>query len=373
MGSLRRKLHRPHLTNAGTPRAASSPDRPPSAGGARVARYVVDGIASRAPAGATVQDALDFAHAEPQNLSLLLYAEPTASVIEELTAAWDLHPLLVEDLTKGRQRPKFERYGDVVFIVARSAWYLDAHERVEFAEFHILLRPNAVVVLCQDGLWVDGTDVAAFEREEDVVQIGLAWGLMADQQMLRLGPEAVAYKMLDGIIDGYVPVLEGLDVDKDQIERQVFSGDAAAAERIYRLSQEVIDLKQASASLTGVVNAFSTGFERFGLSEELRAYVADLSDHLTRINAEIVELRDALTQILAVNATLVGQRQNEDMKTISGWAAIFIVPTLIAAIYGMNFVGMPGLNLTWGYPAALLMMVVFSSLLYWFFKRKKWM
>jgi len=373
MASLRRKLYRPHLGARRSDPSRVTSHRDTTVASSRIARYVSDGVPARAPDGATIQDALDFALSTPDSMSMLLYAGPTPAIIDELTAAWDLHPLLIEDLVKGSQRPKIERHRDVLFIVARSAWYVDKYERVEFAEFHILLRPDSVVVLCQDGRWIDGTDVSDLDSEADVARLGLAGNLMSNNDMLRLGPESVAYKLLDDIVDGFIPVLEGLDIDKDQIERQVFSGDAAATERIYRLSQEVIDLKQACASLNGVVTALATGSEKSGMSVELQTYFTDLTDHLMRVNSEVIELYDSLTQILSVNATLVGQRQNEDMKKISGWAAILFAPSLIAAIYGMNFVNMPGLKSDFGYPVALVSMLLFSFVLYRIFKRKKWM
>ncbi|MFT4217284.1 MAG: CorA family divalent cation transporter [Micropruina sp.] len=105
---------------------------------------------------------------------------------------------------------------------------------------------------------------------------------------------------------------------------------------------------------------------------ELLAYLQDLGDHLGHVISETGELRDALSQILSVNA-LVAQRQNEDMKKISGWAAILFAPTLIAAVYGMNFDLMPELHWTAGYPAAVGLMIAFAVALYLVFKWKKWM
>lgn len=371
--ATRRRIHRPHLGTRRPPADQAAPTTTPFGNLTRLARYITDGVPSHAPTGTTIQDALDFAATDDAKFSMLLYATPSQDVIDELTDAWDLHPLLVEDLIKGRQRPKLERYRDVIFLVARSAWYVDQTETVEFAEFHILLRRDAVVVLCQDGCWIDGTDVTNFDSEEDVARLAHAGRLLGDPELLKLGPGAVAYKLVDHIVDGFIPVLEGLAEDKDQIERQVFSGDAAAAERIYRLSQEVIDLKQAIGSLSSVVAALMAGFERYSISVGLQAYLGDLSDHLARVDAEVIEMRDALTQILSVNSTLVAQRQNEDMKKISGWAAILFAPTLIGAIYGMNFVNMPGLNFSWGYPVALLAMVALSVALYLIFRSRKWM
>ncbi|GAA1636076.1 magnesium and cobalt transport protein CorA [Microbacterium flavum] len=335
----------------------------------RRVRYVDDGHLTRAPHGTTVDDAQAFIDGDPERTALLLYPRPTAEDVVELAQTWHLHPLLVEDLLHAGQRPKLERYDDALFIVVRSAWYIDAAEDVDFAEFHILIRPRAVAVFCQDGRWIDGVDAGAAsgaaDRGEDT--------LLDDERLLHYGPEAVVYRLLDAIVDGYAPVLRGLQIDKAQIERQVFSGDAAVTERIYRLSQEVIDLRQATAGLTDVLHALRMGFDRYGIPAALQTYLQDVADHLSRVDTQVGELRESLSQILTVNGTLVAQRQNEDMKKISGWAAILFAPTLIGAIYGMNFENMPELSWPFGYPLAIGGMVAFALVLFLIFKRQKWM
>lgn len=351
-------------------RRASPPRPEPTPERERLTRYVHDGRPERAPLGASVSDGLLFSADGLDRMTMFFYPTPTPSAIDELAEAWQLHPLLVEDLRHAHQRPKLDRYGDVLFLVVRSARYLDEAEEVDFAEFHLLVRPGAVAVICQDGRWIDGTDGTAFDGQ-DVDRRERT--LLADDSLLRLGPEAVVYRLLDAIVDGYGPVLHGLAIDKEQIERQVFSGDAAVAERIYRLSQEVIDMQHATTSMTEVLDALTAGFGKYDIPEELQAYLQDVSDHLTRANTVVSEYRDALSQILSVNSTLVAQRQNEDMKKISGWAAILFAPTLIAAVYGMNFDVMPELHWAFGYPMAIVLMVGFAGLLYWIFKRSRWM
>lgn len=339
----------------------------------RRTRYVVDGQLSPAPQDGSLAEALDFAQAGPGRIALCLFPAPTAEDVAELVEAWKLHPVLAEDLQRGGQRPKLERYGDVLFIVVRSARYLDEIEDVDFSEFHVLVRPHAIAVLCQDGRWIDGSEESDFaENSTDTVAQGDAT-LLNDPDLLSLGPEAVLYRLLDAIVDGYIPVLRGIAIDKEQIERQVFNGDAAVAERIYRLSQEIIDLQHATSSLSEVLAALSRGFDRYRIPEPLQAYLQDVSDHLTSVETRVSELREALAQILSVNATLVAQRQNEDMKKISGWAAILFAPTLIGAIYGMNFDHMPELHWALGYPLAVGAMVGLAATLYIVFKRKKWM
>lgn len=318
-------------------------------------------------------DALRFSQGGPSRMSLFFYPAPSQEDILELGQAWDLHPVLLEDLLTGHQRPKVERYGDVLFLVARSARYIDQTEEVDFAEFHILVRPGAVAVLCQDGRWIDGSEAPSLDDDHPLTSTERERPVLADVNLLTLGPEAVAYRLLDTIVDGYRPVLMGLMVDKEQIERQVFSGDAAVAERIYRLSQEVIDMQQTVSSVADVVETLRADVDTNEIPGELEAYLDDVADHLAHAATRANDLRDSLSQILNVNATLVAQRQNEDMKKISGWAAILFAPTLIGAIYGMNFDQMPELHWAYGYPLAILMMVALGVVLYVVFKRSRWM
>lgn len=335
-------------------------------------RVVDHGDPDCAPAGTTPDQALDLVRHSPDQMAFLLYPAAPAQAVRELAEAWDLHPVLVEDLLHAGQRPKLERYGDVLFIVVRSAHYDDAREEVDFAEFHVLVRPGAVAILCQDEVWFDGTSASALVDPEDGAG-DRAINALLDDDLLKLGPEAVAYRLLDAIVDGYAPVLREVGIDKDQIEKQVFSADPAVAERIYRLSQEVIDLQHATTWLVEVLRGLRGGFAKHDVAEDLQTYLQDVADHLDRIGAQTAEYREALTQILGVNSTLVAQRQNEDMKKISGWAAILFAPTLIAAVYGMNFQSMPELHWAFGYPMALLLMVGFSVVLYRVFKAKRWM
>ena len=125
--------------------------------------------------------------------------------------------------------------------------------------------------------------------------------------------------------------------------------------------------------MSDIVEALRAGLGKYGVPDDLRVYLQDVADHLSRVTVRAAELREALTQILTVNATLVAQRQNEDMKKISGWAAILFAPTLIGAIYGMNFDAMPELHWSFGYPLAVAAMVALGASLYAVFKWKKWM
>jgi magnesium transporter len=136
-----------------------------------------------------------------------------------------------------------------------------------------------------------------------------------------------------------------------------------------------------------MIGALGAGFVKYHVDEELQRYLRDVEDHLTQIVERVDEFRQALRDMLTVNATLVAQQQNEEMrrlgeasnvqneevKKISAWAAILFAPTLIGTIYGMNFEHMPELGWAHGYPFALLLMAITCLVLYAVFKKRGWL
>lgn len=195
------------------------------------------------------------------------------------------------------------------------------------------------------------------------------------------------YAIMDAVVDGYAPVVAGLQNDIDEIETEVFRGDPTASRRIYELSREVIEFQRATRPLMDILEQLTAGFDKYGIDEELRRYLRDVADHATTAVERVSGFRQMLSDILTVNATLVTQAQNEEMKhltrasytqneeikKISAWAAILFAPTLIGTIYGMNFDHMPELAWLMGYPFALGLMAVMSVGLYTVFKRRDWL
>lgn len=296
---------------------------------------------------------------------------PTRDEIDSVAAEFSLHNLVIEDTVSAHQRPKIERYGDTLFTVLLPARYAEDRERVEFGELHVLIGPNFVIT----NRFAEAPDLGVVRER-----------LEGEPHLLKLGPEAVLYAILDQVVDEYEPVVEGLANDIDEIEFQVFDGDPAVSRRIYGLLREVIEFQRATQPLTTMLDALRAGFEKYGVDQELRRHLRDAEDHAIKVIGRIDSYRALLESILTVNATLVGQRQNEEMqrltqaqfaqseevKKISSWAAILFAPSLVAGIYGMNFKHMPELSWWFGYPFALGLMVTGSALLYLLFKRRSW-
>ncbi|MFD7708502.1 magnesium and cobalt transport protein CorA [Streptomyces sp. NPDC059785] len=309
---------------------------------------------------------------EPAGMAWIGLARPTEHELLSLAAEFDLHPLSVEDAMEAHQRPKLERYGDTLFVVLRAARYLDAPEEVDFGELHVFVGPDFVITVRHGA----APDLSAVRRRmEDA------------PELLKLGPEAVLYAILDSVVDGYVPVVSGVQNDIDEIETEVFRGDPAVSRRIYELSREMVEFQRATRPLVGMLHGLMAGFAKYGTDEELQRYLRDVADHVTHTSERVDGFRQALTDILTVNATLVTQQQNaemralaeagfeqnEEIKKISSWAAILFAPTLVGTIYGMNFSHMPELHWVMGYPFAIVLMAVVCTSLYLIFKRRDWL
>ncbi len=290
---------------------------------------------------------------------------PTAGEMAAVAEEFGLHSLAVEDAISAHQRPKLERYDDNLFTVLRPARYLDEHETVEFGELHVFTGRNFVVTVRH----AETGGVAEVRRR-----------LERRPEVLRHGPESVLYALMDQVVDDYMPVVAGLENDIDEIEDQLFSGDPTVSRRIYQLAREVIQFQRAIHPLPAMMQLLRRGFEKYEVDSELQHNLRDVEDHVERLISRADSFRDLLQNALTLDGTLTANRQNEvsaqqneQVKTISSWAAIFFAPSIVASIYGMNFDVMPELHWAFGYPMAIGMMGAAAALMFVIFKRKGWL
>jgi magnesium transporter len=367
LSTLTRRPARPAV-RAPVTRVPSPPEEPARS---RIVDNAVYSEGRRVATPASAAESREELTAGEDRLAWMGLYRPEPHELGELAELYDLPELAVEDAIKAHQRPKFERYGNTLFVVLRAARYLDEVEEVEFGELHLFLGADFAITVRHS----ESPDLSRVRRR-----------LESQPDLLAKGSEAVLYATLDAVVDGYSPVVQGLANDIDEIETQVFGGDPGVSRRIYELSQEVLEFQRAAAPLTGILAQIAAGFDKYGVDEELRSYLRDVEDHVTQVNERVEGFRLQLRDILTVNATLVAQRQNEEIrelteasiaqgeevKKISAWAAILFAPTLVGTVYGMNFDAMPELHWAWGYPLALLLMVGVSLTLYVVFKRRDW-
>jgi magnesium transporter len=298
---------------------------------------------------ATVAETARHLREQPGTMAWIGLLRPAEAQFLPVAEEFGLHHVAVEDAIVAHQRPKLERYDETLFVVLRAARYLDDVEEVDFGEIHIFVGPNFVLTVRHS----QAPNLAAVRLRME-----------ADPDFLAHGPEAVLYAILDSVVDGYAPVVAGLQKDIDEIEFQ-----------------------RSVRPLLGVLAGLASGFDKYGTDEELQRHLRDVADHATTVAERVDVFRQLLADILMVNATLVGQAQNEEIKAlteasyaqneevkrVSAWAAILFAPTLIGTIYGMNFEGMPELGWDLGYPFALGLMILTSVSLWLIFRARGWL
>jgi magnesium transporter len=197
--------------------------------------------------------------------------------------------------------------------------------------------------------------------------------LRADAELASAGPAAVLTVALNHAVEGYGPVLSVLNDAVDEAAEAVFSaGRSRAAVRLYHLARQVLEFRRAAAPLAEMLDRLATELPA-PTGDRFRRHLHQQRRHLEHL----VDGADALGTLLAnaLQAYLaeVSVRQNNDMRRISAWAAIWAVPTLLAGIYGMNFRYMLELGWRFGYPLTLVVMVVICLGLYRAFRHNGWL
>jgi magnesium transporter len=284
--------------------------------------------------------------------------DPEPGTLEELKDLFHLHELAVEDAEQTHGRPKIEDYDAMWFIVLKTAHYHEDREEVHFGEVHVFAGPGYAITVRHG----PGSELSSARSR-----------LEARPDLLKMGPAAVVWAVMDKVVDDYGPVVDGIEDDIEEVEVEVFDDDEPApTERIYKLKREVIEFHRAIGPLIGPLDEIERGkYERIPI--ELQRFFRDVYDHARRADEQVSSQRELLNSVLEANLALSAVAQNEVIKRISSWVGIVAVPTFIASVYGMNFDHMPELHWRVGYPLAIGLMALSFLGLYKYFKRVNWL
>ena len=290
--------------------------------------------------------------------------EPSLRQLAQLGVAFRLHPLAVEDAGNPGQRPKLERYDDLLFLSLRTLGYVERDDRAEGGD---------VVQTGSVNVFVGENFVLTVRHGRHASMVGLRQKLEADPAQLALGPAAVLHAVADKVVDDYLAVTDAVNEDIEEIENNVFASRTPSdIERIYQLKRDVIEMKRTVTALAAPLHALAERPLR-GVHPEIREYFRDVEDHLARVREQVQSFDELLTSILQAGLARLSVSENEDMRKISAWVAIAAVPTMIAGIYGMNFQYMPELSQRYGYFVVLAAMGAICAVLYRGFKRNGWL
>ncbi|MFD3730319.1 magnesium and cobalt transport protein CorA [Streptomyces sp. NPDC058632] len=290
--------------------------------------------------------------------------EPAAEQFQEVADAFGLHPLAVEDAVHAHQRPKLERYGDMLFLVLKTIVYVD-HEKVTATSE--IVDTGEIMVFAGPGYAITVRHGSAPPLDDIRRQ------LQDDPQHLDCGPAAVLHAVADMVVDRYVEVADAFADDVDSLEAEVFSPDTPVdAARIYQLKRELLEFKRAVMPLAPALQRLSEGSIP-QVPSTVSTYFRDVADHHQRASEQILAFDELVTGMLSASIAQLGVQQNADMRRISAWAALIAVPTMVVGVYGMNFEYMPELKSPYGYPAVLAVIAIAIAVIHRALRRNKWL
>ena len=280
-------------------------------------------------------------------------------VVEKLGKAFDLHPLILEDVVSTRQRPKFEDYERNLFVVLKMLSYDDGSHSVQSEQVSLILG-SGFVISFQERVG----DVFDFVRE----RIRNAKG-----RIRKHGADYLAYSLIDAIVDSYFGILEKVGDKIELLEDELVSDpDEGTLQAIYRLKREMISLRRSIWPLRELVSGVQRS-ESAMVSEATGVYLRDVYDHTIQIIDTIESLRDIVSGMLDTYLSSISNRMNAVMKVLTIIATLFIPLTFVAGIYGTNFENMPELKWRYGYAGVWAVMGLVTVLMLVYFRRKKWL
>ncbi|TYP86210.1 magnesium and cobalt transport protein CorA [Blastococcus xanthinilyticus] len=339
------------------PRTATGP---PGQGAIMDCAVYVDG---RRQEAVSPGDALRVAEERGGYVWLGLY-EPTEAELEAIADEYDLHPLAVEDAVYAHQRPKLESYDDALFMVLKTATYVEhdqltaTSEVLDTGEVMVFLGPRHVITVRH------GEHGGLAELRQRLEQ---------QRELLCLGPAAVLYAVADLVVDTFVEVVAAVEEDVEELEASVFSPQRTDdIGRLYQLKRELMGLRRAVLPLEAPLQKLAERPVEV-VADAMRSYFRDVHDHAIRVRDQVSGMDELLTSILQASLARATMADNEDMRKISAYAGIIAVPTAIAGIYGMNFEYIPLSTSAWGFWLIVLVILGSIALLYTGFKRSGWL
>ena len=285
---------------------------------------------------------------------------PEPAEIDEMADEFGLHPLAVEDARKGHQRPKIEEYDESLFAALHTIEEdPDGSGDLVIGEVDIFVGRNYV-------LSVRHRTQRGFAEVRHRCE--------REPELLRHGAGFVFYALMDAVVDRYFPILDTLEAALESAEERLFDATSSRGkiEDLYVLKRRLMTLKHAVLPLLDDVGKLQGG-RVHPVCAGTREYFRDVYDHLMRINSAIESIREMLATAISVNIAMIGITDADITKRLAAWGALITIPTLIAGVYGMNFEHMPELKLAAGYPLTLATMIVVDAVLFWRFRRARWL
>jgi magnesium transporter len=282
-----------------------------------------------------------------------------AGIIEKLGGRFDIHPLVLEDIMTTTQRPKTEDLGGAVFVVLRMIEFDEASFEMTGDQISLILGPNYVISFQE-------TPGDCFDSVRERIRSGKG-------RIRKLGPDYLAYALIDAVVDNYFFVLERLGEKIDGLEQRLIAEPRRELlHEIHALKRDMIELRKSAWPLREV----ASGLERLEsplIKKTTGVFLRDVYDHVIQVIDTIESFREILTSMVETYLSSISNRMNEVMKVLTIISTIFIPITFLVGLYGMNFEFMPEIKWRWGYAFVWALIVGSVAGMFVFFRKKKWL
>jgi magnesium transporter len=282
---------------------------------------------------------------------------PTDDESYVLTHDFKFHPLAIEDVISERPRTKMDDYERYLFLVFQVVDYVGREEGLKISELDLFLTRNTLVSVHYDDHRIFDYLYHRAER---------------DERLLSRGADYLFHTMIDTAVDNYNAILDTFEYEVDQVEDDLLGeSDEDTLRSIFTLRRDIVQLKRTVMPQKEVLFRLARTENQL-ISNKLSVYFSDIYDHLVRINDIADAYRENLISSLEVYYSSVSTKTNEVIKVLTILTAIFIPPTFLVGLWGMNFKHMPELVWEHGYWYSIGFILLSMLAMIIFFRRKKW-
>jgi magnesium transporter len=296
---------------------------------------------------------------EPGHVLWVDVVDPTEQDFRALEDEFGFHPLAIEDAARRHQRAKLDAYDGYFFIAFYCLTENQATGAIEAHQVSIFSGKGYLVTIHDGGL----------DLFDDLKQ-------RLEHEDLRISAKSAGfflYLVLDEIVDRYFPLIDRLSDRIEAVEEQIFDRFRASSQKeVFRLKRDLLAVRRAITPERDVMNVLVRR-ENALFDAETILYFQDVYDHILRCVDTIDTYRDLLTSELDAYLSVLSNRLNQVMKTLTASSIILMSMTLVASIYGMNFDNIPELHFHYGYYGALGLMVIIGVVLLLAFRRIDWL
>jgi magnesium transporter len=279
-------------------------------------------------------------------------------LLKEIAEIFEIHPLALEDIKNNQQRPKLEEFDNQVLLISKMLYSKGNISKIHTEQVSILIAKNYIITFQEE-------DFDLFDGIRTRLENPLG-------KMRKMGPDYLAYTLLDAIIDEYFILLEKLYDKTEELEDLIMSNHhKSLLATIYRHRKSMQEIKKVVWPTREVLSTWKKS-ESPILRKKTLPYLNNIYEHAVEIIENLEMQRESITTLVEIYMTNISLKQNEVMKTLTIIATIFIPLTFIAGVYGMNFEYMPELEWKYSYLSIWIFFVLTTAGMVYYFKKKKW-